>query len=144
MKVMIDVCVALDVLMKRAPWYEDSARVCGLVADGHIEGAFPLHGVTTVWYCARKAGAITGQGEMIANASVDWIMDTFEIAEVTKSDVVKARNYGLRDFEDALVAAISEKACCEYIVTRNVKDYEGSSVKALTPGDFLRQSGFCD
>ena len=43
------------------------------------------------------------------------------------------------DFEDAVVDAVAERhgACC--ILTRNTKDFIGSSIPAILPSDFLNK-----
>lgn len=43
------------------------------------------------------------------------------------------------DFEDAVVDAVAERNGASYIVTRNIKDFAGSSVQAVTPTDFLKK-----
>jgi hypothetical protein len=47
------------------------------------------------------------------------------------------RASGLKDFEDAVVASVAEATGSEYIVTRNVPDFAGSPVTAITPTEFL-------
>jgi len=42
------------------------------------------------------------------------------------------------DYEDALVAVCADRINADYIVTRNIKDFKNSSVKAITPKDFLQ------
>jgi hypothetical protein len=42
------------------------------------------------------------------------------------------------DFEDSVVAAVAAAAGCDYIVTRNVRDFTGSPVLAVTPAEFLK------
>jgi hypothetical protein len=49
----------------------------------------------------------------------------------------RARQLPLGDFEDALVASVAEATGSDYIVTRNVSDFAGSPVPALTPTEFL-------
>lgn len=44
----------------------------------------------------------------------------------------------MTDFEDAVVAASAEAAGCDYVVSRNVPDFAGSPVPAVTPADFLK------
>lgn len=41
------------------------------------------------------------------------------------------------DFEDAVVDAVAERNGAGYILTRNIKDFSGSSVPAITPTEFL-------
>ena len=42
-----------------------------------------------------------------------------------------------KDFEDAIQSATAEKINAAYIITRNTKDFQDSSVKALTPEEFF-------
>lgn len=50
----------------------------------------------------------------------------------------------LRDPKDDMVLELAVKAECEYIITYNKKDFQGSeefNVQALTPGEFLMKWG---
>lgn len=42
------------------------------------------------------------------------------------------------DFEDAVQSFCAGKAKAKVIVTRNVKDYKFSTIKAMTPKEFLQ------
>jgi hypothetical protein len=44
-----------------------------------------------------------------------------------------------KDFEDAVQIASALADNLDFIITRNVKDYEKSPVKALTPAEFMKQ-----
>ena len=46
---------------------------------------------------------------------------------------------GMPDFEDAVVDAVAERNGADYILTRNIKDFAGSSVPAVTPTEFLEK-----
>jgi len=43
------------------------------------------------------------------------------------------------DFEDAVVDAVAERNDASYILTRNIKDFAGSSVPTITPTEFLKK-----
>jgi hypothetical protein len=43
----------------------------------------------------------------------------------------------MKDYEDAVVSTCAYRNQIEYVVTRNVKDYEQSKVRAIMPGDLL-------
>ena len=45
----------------------------------------------------------------------------------------------LTDFEDAAVATVAKVTASAFIITRNVGDFAGSPVPAITPADFLSQ-----
>ena len=44
----------------------------------------------------------------------------------------------MKDYEDAVVSCCARRNQMDYIVTRNVKDYKQSKVKALLPDDFVK------
>jgi hypothetical protein len=52
-------------------------------------------------------------------------------------DSMNSHQLPLSDFEDALVASIAEATGSDYIVTRNVPDFAGSPVQAISPTEFL-------
>jgi hypothetical protein len=52
----------------------------------------------------------------------------------------EARLLPLGDFEDAAVAVVAKTTASAYIITRNVSDFAGSPVLAISPADFLSQS----
>jgi hypothetical protein len=39
------------------------------------------------------------------------------------------------DFEDAVTAAAAKRAGCHALITRNPRDFKGSPVRVLTPGE---------
>jgi hypothetical protein len=48
-----------------------------------------------------------------------------------------AAAFPIRDFEDALQAAAAMACGADVIATRNVRDYAGSPVRAVTPSALL-------
>ena len=132
MRAMIDVNVLLDVLQRRGEFFISSARVCDLVSKGAIEGLVSAHAVTTIFYVMRKLVDPVSAGK-----ALDWLLRTFDVAEVGKAALQRARGLGFEDFEDAVVAAAAESARCDYIVTRNLRDFSGSPVAAVEPAELL-------
>lgn len=60
-----------------------------------------------------------------------------EIVPEGKPKFLQARSLTFSDFEDAVVASAAQLAGCERIVTRNVADFAGSPVPAVTPEELL-------
>jgi hypothetical protein len=52
-------------------------------------------------------------------------------------DALRALDWPMPDFEDALQAAAALACGAAYIVTRNGRDFLGSPVPAITPEEFL-------
>ncbi len=129
---MLDLNVLLDVLQKREPHYRVSAAVLEQVLHGKEEGVISAHAATTVYYLVARYADRTS-----ADRALNWLLLHLRVCAVGRAELERARSFGWTDFEDAVVAAAAEHAGCACIVTRNVKDFAGSPVPALTPQEFL-------
>ena len=63
----------------------------------------------------------------------------FQIGNLEVADWQQARGLSFEDFEDAVVATVARVTASVFIITRNVDDFAGSPVPAITPADFLSQ-----
>jgi len=131
-KITVDLNVVLDVVQKRERHYAASAAVLSLVAEGAVVGALPAHAFTTLHYIVDRYAGPEKAGELI-----DWLIRDFDVAEAGKEQLVHARKLEFPDFEDAVVAACASRAGSDLIVTRNLADFMGSPVPAVTPEEFL-------
>ncbi|WP_019024020.1 MULTISPECIES: PIN domain-containing protein [unclassified Thioalkalivibrio] len=130
--IMLDLNVLLDVLQKREPHYRVSAAVLEQVLHGDEAGAISAHAATTVHYLVARYADRTA-----ADRALNWLLQQLHVCAVGRAELERARSLGWADFEDAVVAATAERAGCACIITRNVKDFAGSPVPALTPQEFL-------
>ncbi|MGC9457407.1 MAG: type II toxin-antitoxin system VapC family toxin [Halothiobacillaceae bacterium] len=130
--ILVDLNVILDVLQARQPHYAASAEVLDRVLDGPVKGVVSAHAVTTIHYLVKRY-----RDASVAHEAVEWLMRHFEIAPIGRAQLLRAKSLRLTDFEDAVVAAAAESSGCEFIVTRNIKDFAGSPVHALTPDEYL-------
>lgn len=129
---MLDLNVLLDVLQKREPHYRVAAAVLERVLHGEVRGALSAHAVTTVHYLVGRYA-----DRASADRALSWLLHHLNVCSVGRDELERARSLGWSDFEDAVVAAVAERAGCDCIVTRNVKDFEGSPVSVLTPQEWL-------
>ena len=60
------------------------------------------------------------------------------ILEVIGTDCVEAIASPIADYEDAVVEQVASRKDMDYIVTRNIKDYQNGSVKVILPDDFIK------
>ena len=134
MTVTVDINVHLDVFERRQPHYAESARVVSMVAAGSLTGVLPAHGLTTIYYLVRKHASRPD-----AESAVDRVLRHFQIGNLEAADWRKARQLPFDDFEDAVVATVAEVTNSAFIITRNVSDFAGSPVRAITPANFLSQ-----
>jgi predicted nucleic acid-binding protein len=132
MRIMVDLNVLLDVAQNRAPFYQDSEEVLARAREGEYEAFLPGHAVTTLFYLIAKFTDVP-----TAEAAVDGLLADFGVVGPDKAILTRARSLTMHDFEDCVVAASAEASGCQYVVSRNVTDFTGSPVAALTPADFL-------
>jgi predicted nucleic acid-binding protein len=132
MRLMLDLNVLLDIVQRREPFYEASAGVLSRVVGSEDSGYLPSHGITTLHYIIQRFS-----GREQADGFVDWLLSHLEIAAQEKAQFIRARSLSMPDFEDAAVASAAEFSQCDVIISRNVADFEGSPVQAMTPEEFL-------
>lgn len=130
--VLVDLNILLDVLQKREPFYEDSARLLAAVETGQIIGYIAAHSMTTLFYLIQK-----GRSSAEAHAILTGLLQFLQVAPVDQNTIEQALNLDFRDFEDAvqMVSALQCKADC--LITRNVKDYPVTLLPVMKPVDFL-------
>lgn len=134
MKVLVDINVLLDVFQKREPHYQASARVVAMIEEGQLEAVFPAHGLTTLYYLARKHAT-----QPDAEAAMDKVLEHFEIGNLDLGGWKRARSLAMDDFEDAVVATVAETTGSTWIITRNTADFVDSPISAISPTEFLSQ-----
>lgn len=132
MKVAIDTNIALDVLARREPFYEESNNVLELCATGAIEGALTANAITDIYYVLRKHL----DGDML-RAALQGLMELLEVIDVTSDDCMKALDIPMPDYEDALFVCSAMRWGAECIITRDTKDFAHSPLKALSPKSYL-------
>ncbi len=135
MKIMCDTNVIIDVLLEREPFVENSYKVLSLCEEHRIDGFVSASSVTDIYYLVRKYTHSTD----LAYKAVGKLLEIVKVCSVTNNDVLTAFQIRARDFEDCLVATCAKSNRCDYIITRNKKDFEEFNVPALTPTEFLLQ-----
>jgi predicted nucleic acid-binding protein len=130
--VLVDINVLLDVLQKREPFFENSAKLLSLIESGKVKGFIASHSVTTLFYLIKK-----DRSSAEAKATITNILQFMKVAAVDQSTIEQALNLDYRDFEDAvqMISAVQCKADC--LITRNIKDYQPPLLSVLQPVDFL-------
>lgn len=132
MVVLVDTNVLIDFLTTREPFYKAASEVIMKCAGEEIEGHIAIHSIPNLWYILRKTSEEKRR---------KWLLDICEFLQVegvSHDDVVKAIGMkGFKDFEDCLQDRCAESIGAHYIITRNVKDYDGSTVQAVSPEEFL-------
>lgn len=132
MKLLIDVNIVLDVLQQREPHVRDSALIWKLCEAEGAEGFVSALTVANLFYVMRKE---------LSEEKIEGILQTlqliFQVAELKSADLIRAAEMRWKDFEDAVQCATAQRIHADYIITRNIRDFQKSKIPAVTPAEFL-------
>lgn len=132
MKVLIDTNVIIDYLADRMPFADHAEKIIALCESGELTGLLTASAATDVYYILRKQ---VGHAQTFEHLRT--LFSVLDIVEVGKSDLLRAMELDMPDFEDALVSQCAKRVKAEQIVTRNLKDFLQSPVPPIAPEDFL-------
>lgn len=134
MKVLIDTNVILDVLCNRKDFVEDSLKVFKYCEANRITGCISALSIPNIVYIMRKE---------LDNNRIKEILTTltsiFTVLDLRESDLIKAADLEFSDYEDALQSVCAVRTKANYIVTRNVKDFNDSPIPAIKPSELLER-----
>lgn len=133
MQILIDNNIILDVLQNRKPFVIHSSKVLRLIETKQVKGYITANSVTDIHYILNRS--IKDKDELYS--VLEKLLNLVEIIDVTAKDIKKAVDSKAKDFEDQLIIVCAERAKTDYIVTRNIKDFNHSTVPAATPEEFL-------
>ena len=131
-RVLFDLNVILDVLLRRESFFADAARLWALAETGQIEGCVAAHSFTTLFYLYRRQGDTQS-----AYQAMRSLLRVFDVAGVDRAVIEKACDAGWPDFEDAVQCVAAKGSACNYLVTRNPRDYQDMNLAIILPADFL-------
>jgi predicted nucleic acid-binding protein len=130
--VLIDTNVILDLLLPRPAFLLEAQRITDRVEAGNCRALLCATTITTIDYLARKQ-----LGGAAARTAIAALLDLYDIAAVTRATLQMAVASNMPDFEDAVLAYSAHLAGAQAIVTRNLRDFAKSPVRAYTPSQFL-------
>lgn len=135
MKIMCDTNVIIDVLLERQPFVDDSCKVLSLCEEHRLDGFVSASSVTDIYYLVRKYTHSTE----LAYTAIGKLLEIVKVCSVASNDVLTAFQRKAKDFEDCLVATCAKSIRCDYIVTRNKKDFGEFDIPPLTPSELLQK-----
>lgn len=140
MRLLLDTCIILDHIGQREPFWQLSRRVCLLGLTGEAQTFITSNAVTDIFYLLRK-----DYGSAETQRMIQEDLGFLEVASVTADDISTALSIRWAGFEDCVAACCAEKIGADYIITRNLSDYQASRIPAINPEqlfDLLKERGF--
>jgi hypothetical protein len=131
---LVDINIIIDDMAMREPFAKLSHDILTLCAQEKFIGYISSHTIPTAHYILRKQYSSIEVKNMLL-----YICEILNIAGYTKEQVVDAlNNDGFSDFEDCLQMESAQTINADYIITRNINDFSGSPIPAISAEAFLK------
>lgn len=75
----------------------------------------------------------------MAYKAIGKLLEIVKVCSVTNNDILIAFQKKANDFEDCLVATCAKSIHCDYIITRNKRDFKDFDIPVFTPAEILSQ-----
>ncbi|MBW2077385.1 MAG: PIN domain-containing protein [Deltaproteobacteria bacterium] len=134
MRVIIDTNVVLDVLLERDPFAKAAVDIFCLVEESRIDAFLCATTITTIDYLLTQSLPASK-----ARDALRKLISLFEIATVNRPVIERALGSKIHDFEDAVLDEAGQMAGVDSVITRNIKDFTGSTLRVFEPNEFLAQ-----
>ena len=134
MKVFLDTNILIDYLLKRHPFYDSAKKVFDMCLY-KIDGYVTPHSLIDVFYMLSER----------TDATSDYCRETIlklrtvfcVVGENDASVLAAASNDSFSDFEDSMQNESALFSGSDYIITRNKKDFENSTIPVVTADEFM-------
>ena len=138
MNVLIDTNVILDAMTAREQFSQAAQTIFLLAADDAFIGFITASSATDIYYLIHKYGRIGGESFSASECKEKMrkLYELFKPLDVNEADCIAALELDMKDYEDAIMAAVAKRHKIEYIVTRNLPDFKNSPVQAIPPDRF--------
>ncbi|WP_049948041.1 PIN domain-containing protein [Enterocloster clostridioformis] len=132
-RVLIDTNIVLDWLMCREPFQENARFIMEKCLFGDLDGYLTAHSISDLFYILRKDFDVNKRKKLLL-----LLCDNMNVI-IEDKDTIKTvlMNEKWTDFEDGLQMQCALREELEYIVTRNIKDFQDSLVMPVLPGQLI-------
>ncbi|MGN0343091.1 MAG: PIN domain-containing protein [Roseburia sp.] len=135
MRILVDTNVIIDALTSRKPWNESAEQIFLMAANRRVDMFITASSATDIYYLIRKYLHSSETAKQVMGK----LYSLTGILEVTGNDCLEALASPIPDYEDAVVEQVASRKGMDYIVTRNIKDYQEENTKFILPDDFVKQ-----
>lgn len=133
MRFLLDTNVIVDILSKRQPFFQNSYDCLASIFSKNFSVCITASCVTDIVYILRKY--ISDKKALFS--SVENFLDLVYVLDTKYSTVKHAFAFSMKDYEDAVILQCAMENGIDMIITRNKKDFLGSSVQVMTPDELL-------
>jgi len=133
MRILVDTNILMDYIANREPFAENAEKIITLCIEKEINGCISAHTITNLFYILRK--------DLPSEKRRSTLLKLCRVFTVIGIDYLKLETAlqkdKFEDLEDCLQDECAKEFTADYIVTRNIKDFENSIIQAIEPDEFL-------
>lgn len=128
MRVLIDTNILIDICFENGEHYNSSyGALLRLLTNQSI--CYMTSSCTTdIFYIIKKYCS-----KEEAKKRIFSLINMCEIVPIREKEICLALESNIDDYEDALVESVAYTNNCDYILTRDNKDFKKSLIKTITP-----------
>lgn len=130
MNIFLDTNVLVDFILVREKFYGPAAT---LITDGFKKQVdITISSLTMVnanYICVHQLKFPKED----FNKNIDFLRNFISISSIDSADVYSSYDEGWKDFEDGVQYFSAKRSGCDYIVTRNIKDFKNSDLPVVDP-----------
>lgn len=132
-RLLIDTNIILDLLAKRKDYYQESKRIFALSDNNKIELVISTLSIANAHYILS---------EILKTKRAKEILGKFKVLVISASLSDKIIELALndskfKDFEDGIQYYTALENKCDFIITRNIRDFKYSTIPVMRPKEYL-------
>lgn len=132
-RIFIDTHIILDLLAERDPFYIHSAILFTYIDSGKVRAFVSSLIFSNLFYILRKDNTREKSIEILTK-----LKSLVTILPVDSKMIESTLQSGFKDFEDAIQYYTAKAGKCNFIITRNIKDFKSSHIDVGTAEDYLK------
>lgn len=134
MKIFLDTNILLDVLVRREPFYEDSARIWSMAEAGQVAAYVSAISFNNTFYIIRNL-----ENRQKAEQAVKLMHHLFKhVVALDRRIIGGAVELAMDDFEDAIQLASALQCKAEYLITRDPRHFRTDAIRVISAGHFVK------
>lgn len=134
MKIFWDTNVLVDLLMVRRPFYESASTILTMSEENGWDVVVSSLSVVNANYICCERGKMD---QHMWEAKILGLSSLVTICDLCSDTILNSCNLGWHDYEDCVQHNCALQNHCDYIITRNPKDFSLASIRVIEPDEFI-------
>ena len=134
MKIFWDTNVLIDLLMLRMPFYDSASTILTMAEENKWEIVISSLSIVNSNYVCCERGKMP---KVMWERKIIGLSSLVTFCSLTPESILESCFSEWTDYEDRVQYSCALSNQCDYIVTRNIKDYQLSSIPVVDPNEFI-------